>query len=430
MKKIVSIAVIFSLLFSGIMTVNFVSARTIYSTSNDSEDYAVIMVGRYFPRFYDSPALWGRNGNWTNMQVVQTYYNWYLKDAARMYNTLKKYGYDDDHIFLLVKTLPSSITVKLNYTDENGEAVKKTFFKMPDEFNPNLIDTEYTPDEAGFKKLLDTFKPGHKNALSEDDSLYICFIDHGGTENYEDGTNSTYFGLPLDSFLDYINYATFLFNLIDSSDISFGSNIIGTIQDILELLGLSKQPETLFDWEMANYINGIRGKFIFVLQPCHSGGFIEELSGENRIICTSARPRQIAGYGWIGQFRAALENNGVNADYNNDGNISIREAYEHANSIIQERYNRDTDPNKKPQHPLIDDNGDGIGSHFDESGYDPENPESDGYLANHTYLQGTSSGKNKQKSNNFRNCFKNIDISKNKILEKLFLKLLFLKNLL
>lgn len=134
--------------------------------------YAVITVGRYF-------GLW----KWSfllNMTVfldiVQQYYTWYLNDAAEMYKTLHDvYGYDHDDIFLLVKKLPENI----NYAG-------KTYFTAPDTFDDSWNDYKNISGDGIEEKLeniLNKFKPDGENELTENDQLFICFIDHGGNEN-------------------------------------------------------------------------------------------------------------------------------------------------------------------------------------------------------------------------------------------------------
>jgi len=385
MKKTIIIFIATILVCSNI-TVNALNslseANNSTKNSLDNEQYAIIMVGRYFPKIDFNQTHWGPEGNWTNLEEIQKFYTWYLKDASRMYTMLRdKYGYNEENIYLLVKQLPDFINVSYNQTDAEGKIIKKTFFKIPTEFNPKWIDKEYSPDESGFKKLLNTFKPNGKNSLTSEDSLFVCFIDHGATEKHEDGTNSTYFGCPLKNVKECINYFTYIFNLLNTSKIKIGDGkiLIECVQDLIELLGFHIEPEKLYDYELGNTVKDIDSKIIFALQPCNSGGFIEELSGSNRIICTASRTNEFADR-WIGPFREALEGS-RNSDYNNDGKISILEAYRYAAEIVD----KEEEPNH-PQDALIDDNGDGIGHHYNESGYNASNSQSDGYLANTTYL--------------------------------------------
>ena len=132
----------------------------------------------------------------------------------------------------------------------------------------------------------------------------------------------------------------------------------------------------LYDWELGEYIENIHaGKMIFILQPCYSGGFINDLTGINHIVCTSCREDEISNVGWIEPFIHGL--NGK-ADANGDEKISILEAYEYAARIVNEKTTK--------EHPLVDDNDDGIGHHYIEVGYDPTNPNADGYLSGRTFL--------------------------------------------
>jgi len=133
----------------------------------------------------------------------------------------------------------------------------------------------------------------------------------------------------------------------------------------------------LYDWELANYIDNISAKMIFLFQPCFGGAFIDKISGENRIICTASRGFEPAD-SWIGPFRRAL-NKEVDADYNFDGNISIAEAYEYTAKWVIDRYGN-------LFHPIIDDNADRIGTHYNETSYNSSMFGMDGYLAANTFL--------------------------------------------
>jgi len=149
---------------------------------------------------------------------------------------------------------------------------------------------------------------------------------------------------------------------------------------LLTIFGID--VEKLHDYELANYVSEINANIIYVLQPCCSGGFIDDLSGPNRIICTSCRGSQTAD-GWIGAFREAL-NEDVYADYDNNGYISIQEAYEYSALYVIDYI--DTHDGCKEYNPLIDDNSDEIGHHVTETGYNPDLPGFDGYIADATYL--------------------------------------------
>ena len=116
--------------------------------------------------------------------------------------------------------------------------------------------------------------------------------------------------------------------------------------------------------ELHNWINDMQSKtdpalITVVIDACYSGSFIDDLSGNKRIVITSTDQLHQSYYGlgngsdringsWFGtQFIAMLDWNG----------ISIGSAFESAYKTVQE----DAELSNVEQYPLIDDNGDGIG---------------------------------------------------------------------
>jgi len=473
-----------------------------YQHQTPQKKYAVIMVGQYY-------GLW----KWyyllnltVFLDIVQQYYTWYLNDAGKLYSTLyNTYGYDHDHIFLLVKLLPD-------------------YFVIPDTFNPDWID--YVSSKENLETVMDTFIPGGENELTEQDQLFFCYIDHGANEevnyygndhytnefispdihtdtnwidelkaydfytqmghyvyhdtgtyavfkqpqngwsdqlvlklntpknikgfrisakSYKDSqgnqlyldqmkiwlyngaacVNTTTFTSWSDGTYEYIEFEgeekvvdkvvikfhendpywgfavrkalVYDFNFWESDSCGevgsrtyFGCPFLSIPDVLLWIFGFG-EIEKIYDFELMFDTWNINAKIIFALQPCMSGGFVSELSGENRIVCTASRGFELANAGWIGPFVRALNRVDENADglpdadYNGDNKVSILEAYKYAAISVEEQLNND--PMIPPQHPLIDDNGDDIGHHFCETNYyDPDDPSKDGYLANQTFL--------------------------------------------
>ncbi|MBS3778070.1 MAG: hypothetical protein KGY65_05255 [Candidatus Thermoplasmatota archaeon] len=284
--------------------------------------YAVIVVGRYAGGFRE---LFPEN--------FQKYYSWYLNAAGMAYSMLKDhYGYSDENIFLL--------------------ASLREQFVIPDSFNPSWID--YKSNKENLKNVLYNFKPGGKFWMDGTDSLVFIYINHGSDQQKNINgkyAHNTFFGFPYE------------FN---------------TIREMIRYFFFKKNPEAfkLYDWELGEYIENIHAaRMLFILQPCYSGGFINELSGINHIIFTASKENEVATVSWIEPLLRGLSGK---ADANGDGKISLLEAYEYAARKVNEKT---TD-----EHPLLDDNSDGIGHHFTDAGYNPCIPNSDGFFSARSYL--------------------------------------------
>ena len=288
--------------------------------SSTREKYAVIIIGRYA-------------GLWKHLlpSNFQQYYTWYLNAAGMTYTMLTEtYGYQDEHIFLLVSL--------------------RNRFTIPHSFQPDWID--YTSTKDNLESVLNQFKPGGSHWASAEDSLLFVVIDHGIDDESTNGkyAHNTFFGLPYeyDSLREFIRF----------------------------LSSKNREQFRVYDWELAEYVENIHaGKKIFLMQPCHSGGFINELSGINHIVCTSSREQELATASWIEPFIQGLQGK---ADANGDFKVSLLEAYEYTARKVQEK--------TSAEHPLLDDNDDGRGHHFTEVGYNPTEPNNDGYVAARTYL--------------------------------------------
>ena len=254
-------------------------------------------------------------------------------------------------------------------------------------FDYSIIDN--IADKHHIKKVFNSFKEGEKNELNKDDSLFVVFIGNGGDKHFvldyylkkwfnkeypEEifGNNDTFF--PLEPMNNFVFKHVLKYDLI--------------------LYAMLFPNYPLWEYQFARCARGINARTIFALQPCKSGGFINALSGENRIVCTASREDELANAAWIGPFRYALneidECNNINGEpipdgipdadiCPQDGNISILEAYRYAAEKVEDQVVQNN--NLKPQHPLIDDNGDKIGHYYTETGYDPNTLGMDGCLA-------------------------------------------------
>jgi hypothetical protein len=110
-----------------------------------------------------------------------------------------------------------------------------------------------------------------------------------------------------------------------------------------------------------------------------SGEFIKPLSAKGRIIVTATRSGQEQNATrFMEYFIAALS--AKDADTDQDGHISVLEAFTYANRLTADFYTRAG--RLATEHALLEDNGDGVGHQKIEGG--------DGLLARATYLDSLS----------------------------------------
>ncbi len=207
-------------------------------------------------------------------------------------------SYNKQHYnwFLSSTTMAYKLLKSSGYKDEN------IFYLFEDENEP---DVDYLSTLNNFKKAVEEIK----SRSSAADTILMILIGHGGF----DGTDS-YYCLS-------------------------GSNI----------------P----DIEMADMFRDIkRDKLIFVFSPCNSGGFIDDLSGENNLIITSTRKNEANRAAFIEPFLAAFDGTG---DTDSDGKVSFAEAFSYASDSVRQQY-ADNGWGILTEHAQLDDNGDKISS--------------------------------------------------------------------
>jgi hypothetical protein len=132
--------------------------------------------------------------------------------------------------------------------------------------------------------------------------------------------------------------------------------------------------------EYNTLLNALPTKRVVVLNMASaSGEFVKGLSAKGRIVITATRNGQETNATrFPGFFIAALS--ATDADTDQDGHISILEAFVYANRLTADFYARAG--RLATEHALIDDNGDGVGREKAESG--------EGALARATYLDSLS----------------------------------------
>ncbi len=213
-------------------------------------------------------------------------YERYWNDCSAIYSALVDvYGYLDDHIYVLLADGTSSAS--------DRRIGSNSYDSSPlDLDGDGDNDVQYAATKANIRQVFTVL--GGK--LNRDDHLFVFTTDHGGLES--------------------------------------GNNVF-----------INLWNETMRDDEFAIELNKVNaGRFNIVMEQCHSGGFIDDLTFENRTIATACRADENSFsrgaftynefvYHWISAIAGITpEGTAVDADSNNDGWISMEEAFIYAES--------------------------------------------------------------------------------------------------
>jgi hypothetical protein len=139
--------------------------------------------------------------------------------------------------------------------------------------------------------------------------------------------------------------------------------------------------------ELKSLIGNAQARRIIVINGTpSSAGFINKLSGSNRIICTATKSvEEKNATEFMESFISALEDG--SADRNRDERISVMEACGRAAELTASWY--EENGLLATEHSLIDDNGDALGSRLPIQNPDVD-PSSDGAFAVSTFLRDHS----------------------------------------
>ncbi|WP_430812947.1 MULTISPECIES: T9SS type A sorting domain-containing protein [unclassified Carboxylicivirga] len=211
--------------------------------------------------------------------------NWqrYWNDCSAIYSTLVDvYNYEDDHIY----------TIMSDGTDTaNDRRVSGGYDSSPlDLDGDGDNDIQFSATRANITSVFNTLS----ELLDSDDYLFIFVTDHGDQESGQDA--------------------------------------------LIYLWG-----ETIRDDQFATEVDKVNaGEISIVMEQCYSGGFVDDLSGLNRVIATACDFDETScgmGYytydefvfDWIAAVAGEDPNgNSVDADVNNDGFVCMQEAFGYA----------------------------------------------------------------------------------------------------
>lgn len=218
----------------------------------------------------------------------------YWNDCSAIYSTLRYvYGFKSENIFVLMSDGLS-----------NGEDRRLRNGTYDD--SPKDLDGDGTIDvtAAATKSKLSQLFYDLGSKITEEDYLYIFGTDHGGRGKGKDKSDLT------------------------------------KVADVHMCLW---NNEKVTDDEFANYLFRVDPAYIsVVLEQCYSGGFIDDLAYEGRVIATACRAGEPSWatsdlnynefvYHWTAAAKGSYPNGNIAvADSNDDGFVTMKEAFTYA----------------------------------------------------------------------------------------------------
>jgi hypothetical protein len=227
----------------------------------------------------------------------------YYNDIAFIYTTLTEvYGYTNDRIFVLMS----------DGTDPSPDRSDGTN-SPPDIDGDGEDDVDYPAEMWAINEVFDQLA----DVVTENDQIFYYSTDHGGTNG--------------------------------------GWNVYENLWNW----------ETMSDATFASLVNSLpAATFVFTMEQCYSGGFEDNLQDRSpRVFSSACRYNQYSWamsnliydeyvYYWTSAIRGEDPyGNPVDADYNEDGQVTMDEAFDYA-------YAHDT----RDEEPQYDDNPVGLGA--------------------------------------------------------------------
>ncbi|MDY6949869.1 MAG: C13 family peptidase [Thermodesulfobacteriota bacterium] len=243
----------------------------------------------------------------------------YWNDCSYFYHTLMANGFLDDHIYVLI-------------SDGTDPAVDRS----DDSNSPTDLDDDGDDDTqySAIKTDITTVFNILQGQLDADDILFIFTTDHGGSNDdypYDDP----------DSIL-------YLWN-----------------------------TESITDVEFATEVNKVTTKAtICIFEQCYSGGMIDDLKGENRVLMSASRFWELSYsmgsfiYDEFSYYLTYALAHPPDADANSDGVVSMEEGYLYAlaNDSCQSEL-IDSYGNNEGEHPSYYSNPWDLGRKISLAGY-------------------------------------------------------------
>lgn len=114
------------------------------------------------------------------------------------------------------------------------------------------------------------------------------------------------------------------------------------------------------DEELAEWLGGYEGALSLINTASASGSYIREMAAPGRVVITATKNEGEIFFTRFGRFFAEAVGGLIDADLDNDEQVSLLEAFLFASNQVALFYKNDG--RLATEHALIDDNGDGLGS--------------------------------------------------------------------
>lgn len=256
----------------------------VHKSNNVPEDTVKVKVARgpenaFAANTYAVILSGGKNKNSNNAR--------YWNDCSFIYQTLtKKYRVPKGNVKVLMS---DGTDPAVDMCRKVGDPYISSPLDLDDDGNPEI---EYSATKANLRRVFSELS----NELGDEDHLFVYVIDHGG---YDYQKKSSYICLWND--------------------------------------------EKLYPEELNSYLDGCEAGYIsFVMGQCYSGGFVEPLRADNRLVMAACSADDLSYgcedlpfdefvYHWTSAVNGVTAfGDKISADGNADDNVSLGEAYTYA----------------------------------------------------------------------------------------------------
>lgn len=131
--------------------------------------------------------------------------------------------------------------------------------------------------------------------------------------------------------------------------------------------------------QLASWLAPLKQEVVLINAASASGGFIRPLAGKGRVIITATKSPDEVFYARFGEHFAEAIGGLLEADLDQDQQVSLLEAFRHASNAAAAFY--ENEGRLATEHALIEDNGDGDGTRRERLESPPADAKLDGERA-------------------------------------------------